>query len=178
MIEQSDMMSVFKNVVWLATCGSMFFLASPVSAQDEGASPQSICNVSRLPSPSNIVAGCAGRGFLLGPADSFQVYENTELQAVLIDLLWGSERRVLMISFPEGSPFLEDITGNLGHAAGRGPLSGLRNVSIDFSQFEKSGAVHAQDARHGVSQSSAGRVELAQSLSSERARVANSPSDM
>jgi hypothetical protein len=90
-----------------------------------------------------LFAVCKGKAFVLGHADFYVLVENPGLEATIVDLIRNGERRVLMISFPKGEPLLEDITGTLAKSAGRGAMSGLKDVQLDFSSFVQDGKVRA-----------------------------------
>lgn len=120
-----------------------------------------------------IVASCRGQGLILGRADSFRVIENRQLEAMVIDLVRDGERRVLMISFPDDEPLLEDITGTLAKAAGRGPMSSIEGVEIELGGFEQDSRIAVRsppEAGRGIARTS--EVDLGQGLATEAARRA------
>lgn len=89
-----------------------------------------------------VFANCGGHGVMLGHANDFRVFRQEALQAVLVDMRRDQERRVLLVSLqPDGTPLLEDISGQISMAAGRGPLSSLEGVEIDLSGFAREGLV-------------------------------------
>lgn len=112
-----------------------------------------------------LVAICKGQGLILGPADSFQVFENRGLETTVVDLTKGGERRVLMISFPGGELLLEDLTVTLAKSAGRGPMMGMKGITIDLGSFESNGEIGVSDTA-GTS----GRINLGQQIAAEASR--------
>ena len=114
-----------------------------------------------------VIAACGGRAFVLGQADSFEAFENRGLNATVIDLVLGSERRVLLISFPDGEtgqPLLEDITADLARSAGRNVRADLKDLALDFSTFAEDGEVGASQAGRS------GRINIGQQISAEVSR--------
>jgi hypothetical protein len=127
--------------------------ASPAAGQAvpsaPSAAPPPVCDVqvserfaAALGSSTQVLALCGGYGLLLGPADTFEVYRNEGLAAMLVDLRRGSDRRVLLISLQgESPPLLEDLSGQISMAAGRGPMSPLEGVGIDVARFARDGSI-------------------------------------
>lgn len=124
-----------------------------------------------------LVAICQSQGLLLGYADSFQVYSHNGLQAVLVDVHRGAQRRVLLVSLQnDGRPLVEDISGQLAMNAGRGPLSGLEGLQIDVGSFVRDGsvAVRGRPEENGGAVK-AGRINLGQQIAELRASRGGRP---
>jgi len=141
-----------RTLVWLI--GSMLPLTGALAQDGEqrilpASEGQPACEVwtddtvmSPIGQAKPVFASCRGHGLILGYADKFQVFAHEPLEAVLVDLRTGSDRRVVMISLrDDGSPLLENLSGQIAMAAGRGPLSGLEGLEIDTSSFSREGVV-------------------------------------
>lgn len=134
------------------------------------------CNVFAKPAvdgqPAIIIADCNGRGFILGSADSYRVQSNEELDATIVELRQGAGKRILMLSYRKGQPLLEDITGSLAISAGRGVMSGLDGLEIDFTTFAQDGdiVVHPAIADPSKADKSA-TVNLGLQIEAEQSRV-------
>jgi len=97
-----------------------------------------------------LLAGCRGHGLILGPATDYQVFRNDTLQATIVDVRNGAQRRVLLLTFlADDKPLLEDISGDISLSAGRGPGAALADLDIDFSDFASEGLVRARSAQLG-----------------------------
>jgi len=167
-------------------------LASPADAQASSSSATPTLLPSNVPLPPCVVtkqalsqggpqvvlAGCGGRAFVLGPASDYQVYRNDSLQATIVDLRNGPQRRVFLISFPAANqPLLEDISGELALSAGRGPTSTVADLNVDFSGVATSGvlSVPASTASGTLASSVAsGSINIGAQISQEQARLASS----
>ena len=89
-----------------------------------------------------VVANCGGSNLVLGPATSYQVYQNVSLLATIVDLRNGTQRRVLLLSWPGSKPMIEDIGGALELQSG--PVA-VTSLDIDFSHFATDGVVNISD---------------------------------
>lgn len=119
-----------------------------------------------------LTAVCGTQGIVLGRADSYQVQTNEVLPATLVDLTWNGNRRILMVSYPDGQPLLEDLSGTLALAAGRGPMSDLKGLDMDLSTFAQDGAVGVLPAADdGVSSDKSATVSLGAQIEAEQARA-------
>lgn len=121
---------------------------TPAAAQSTNTAevPSQLCRVSAVEGPAGPVqdlrASCGGRGLILGRITSFEAIPNEGLHATLVDARLGSERRVLLLSIKEdGQPLVEDLTGQVALAAGRGPMSGIDGVELDLSGFGQAGQI-------------------------------------
>lgn len=170
-------MSILRRVFGVLGSAGLAVMAAPVIAQapafapPEGSEPAPICRLMERSfeedARAQLVASCRGRGFILGPADSYELHQNLEMEAAVIDLVWGGQRRVIMISFPGGEePLLEDITVTLARSAGRGAMGSLEGMTLDLSGFAKDGKVAARDGAAARS----GEVSLGQQIAAESAR--------
>lgn len=98
-----------------------------------------------------VVAICGMKGLVLGYADSFEIATSKQIPAVLVNLLRGSERRILLVSLKEGGlPFLEDLTGQISVNVGRGPMSSLEGIEVDISGFASDGTIILRSQEEGV----------------------------
>ncbi len=79
--------------------------------------------------------------FFLGQASAFELVTSKDPNAVLVDVRLGDQRRILMLSIPGEQPLVEDLTGQLALAAGRGPMSGIDGVELDLGRFAQTGVV-------------------------------------
>lgn len=129
------------------------------------------CDVAARPTGDSTVetiyANCHGRGLVLGRATAYRVFSNPALNATVVDIRLGSERRVLLLSLgKDGRPLLEDISGDIAMAADKGPMGGIASVAVDFDSF-------ANDATLGVHSPISGNVRrlgLGTQLARERSR--------
>ena len=176
MTEGEGVMGILREVFGVLGAAGLAVMAAPAIAQapaftpPEGNGPEPICRVIERSfeegARAQLVASCRGRGFMLGPADSYEVHQNHALEAAIIDLTWGGERRVIMISFPGGEePLLEDITATLARSAGRGAMGSLDGVAVDLSAFAAEGRVTASDPAV-----KSGEINLGQQIAAESAR--------
>lgn len=124
--------------------------AVPVAAgaQESAAevSPAPLCTIAEKSSERGaidaVIAICGTQGVWLGRADKVELIENRVIGATLVDLRRGFTRRILMITTVEGhAPLVDDVTGQLARAAGRGPLSGLEGVRLDLGRFATEGSI-------------------------------------
>jgi hypothetical protein len=126
---------------------------------------------SRNEGVSDVRAACGGHGIVLGAATGYEAITSEDLQATLVDLRLGSLRRVVLLTLQsDGQPLLEDLTGQLALAAGRGPMSDLEGVELDLGQFVRSGVIGVRGQAQDTGPRKAARVELAPQVASARAR--------
>jgi hypothetical protein len=115
-------------------------------------------------------ANCRGRGVILGPVTRFQAIVNEGLQATLVDTRFGSEQRVLLLSIQDdGQPLVEDLSGQIALAAGRGPLSEITGLEIDLGGFAEGGRLSVRADPQAASQQAA-QLDLGRQIAAERAR--------
>lgn len=120
--------------------------------------------------PKTLFGNCRGRGFILGPAEDYQVFRNDELEATIVDLRFGSDRRILMLSLQEDDQvLLEDLSGQIALAGGRGPLSDLAGLEIDIGAFGKDGALAVVSGAEGRP-GQATQLNIGQQVAAERTR--------
>ena len=116
-------------------------------------------------------ANCRGRGFVLGSATEFSVVTNDALQATLVDARLGGERRVILLSFQDdGQPLVEDLSGEIALAAGRGPMSPLAGVDIDVATFASGGSIGVHGRSEDRGSAKADGIGIGQHIALERAR--------
>jgi len=160
----------FANRISLLIAGAVFGLGAH-SATAQTSEPVSIHTFCILlvseELDGQLMAVCDGKAFVLGLADIYEVVENSSLEATIIDLARAGERRVLMISSPAGEPLLEDISGTLAKSAGRGPMSRLDDVTIDFSSFAEDGTIRTASADAG---GVTGEVDMELQIAAEASR--------
>jgi hypothetical protein len=115
---------------------------------------------------------CAGRVMILGPTTSYSAIPNRKLGATVVDMRMRDERRVLLLSIdPEGLPLVEDISGQIALAAGRGPMSDIADVTVEPGEFASSGRIAVQaDARAQAAPGEVRRIALDEQLARERSR--------
>lgn len=127
--------------------------------------------------PSELRANCGGRGISFGRASQFTTIDNKSLQATLVDLVFDGERRVFLLTVGDkGIPLLEDLTGQLALAGGRGPTSGLEGVEVDLTEFSQTGEVAVHGRPENRTSASNSKISLGQQIAAERARRAASTS--
>jgi len=153
--------------------------ATPVAAQrtppPSTEPPGQLCRVYSVPGaegqPQELRAYCRGRAMMLGPASTFEAITNEALQATLVDVRFGSERRVLLLSFrDDGLPLAEDLTGQIALAAGRGPASSIDGVELDVSGFARTGEVGVRGRPEDTGNAKSDHVNLGQQIALERGR--------
>lgn len=116
-------------------------------------------DAARVTGPSTLLASCSGAGVVLGEADSYRVHYNPASGALVVSIERGERTRIMLLQRDaDGQLAIEDITGDLAVAAGRGPTSGLRGASIDFAGFARDGVIAVADE----GQASEARVNLPQ----------------
>ena len=176
--------SRFVSIAVTALSAGAAFCAIPAAAQDATSvagpapsGPMPMCLFRLEPVPQNtrqtLVANCRGRAFLLGFASDYQVVRNENLQATLVDVHNGPERKILLISMQaSGQPLLEDLSGELALAAGRGPLSDLTGVTLDFTTFAADGQVAVQGRPEDTGPARTSSIGIGQQIAMERSRQA------
>lgn len=116
-------------------------------------------------------ANCRGRGLILGEASDYKVTYNEALNATLVDMRLDGERRLLLITIQDnGLPLLEDLSGQVALAAGRGPMSELDGLEIDLSQYLTDGEIAVRPAAGGAAGEKSGVVKIGEQIALERAR--------
>jgi hypothetical protein len=162
----------------LAGCGIVLY-APPAFAQSEAAanakSSSGSCQVFAVGGAQDelqeLRAVCRGRGVILGPASTFVAIANDALQATLVDAHLGDSRRILMLSVQDdGEPLVEDLSGQVARAAGRGPMAELTGIDLDFKRFADEGLIGVRDAPGRAGAVRAGSISVGQQLVAERAR--------
>lgn len=156
------------------------FSASPAAAQPaspaNGESPSQHCRVytvERIEGPAQeLRADCRGRGVILGPATAFTVIANERLNASLVDMQFQTERRVWLLSMgADGLPLLEDISGQIALAAGRGPMSEIGDIVVNAGEFASTGRIAVRpDDRVEVNRGQVRQLALDEQLERERTR--------
>jgi hypothetical protein len=155
--------------------------AAPAAAQQaaavgaQGAASGKLCRIfasePAQDQPRELVASCRGHGLLLGSATRFEAIDSEALQATLVDIQLGSERRILLLSFPEGDrPLVEDLSGQIALAAGRGPMSELAGVELDLKSFARGGEIRVQGRPEDTGRARTDRINLGQQVALERSR--------
>jgi hypothetical protein len=110
---------------------------------------------------------------LLGPVTSFEVIHSEALQATLIDARLGDERKVLLLTLQEGGQALvENLNGQIARAAGRGPMSQIDGIELDFKQFAATGNIAVRGQPQDRPRARADKIGLGQQIALERGRRA------
>jgi len=161
---------------------SGLIFATPAASQDAGSpsvgqtlpasTPVPPCIVAKQALAADaqpvLLAGCRGHGFILGPATDFQVYRDDDLQATVVDIHNGEQRRVLLLTYPAADhPVLEDITGDIAMSVGRGPGSAIADLDIDFTGIGANGIVSAHSPQGSVGNPAS--IRLSDHIAAERA---------
>lgn len=153
--------------------------AAPAAAQDlvAGKASPPACRAYATASASDkaqeLLASCHGRGVVLGSITAFSASYSEALQALLIEANFGPERRVYLISpGADGRPQVEDLSGEIALAAGRGPMSGLGDVEIDATAFALTGAIGVRGQTADNRSSRQASINLGAQLITERSRAA------
>jgi hypothetical protein len=154
----------------------------PASAQTASTAPVGTpnqpCFVFTVAGPagraSELGASCNGRGLLLGDVSNYQVIADPTLNAIVVDKHLGGERRLILITIrTDGRPLVEDITGDLAVAAGRGVMSNLVGLDVNLGSFASNGTIAVSPAaRDQTSGDRSGQVNLRQQVAAENARQA------
>lgn len=178
---------ILAGLACLALSGTSALAQTDLRPHPPSSGPSAICDVradatvmEALESAKPVIANCRGHGLILGQADEFEVFTHEASQSVLVDLRFGVDRKVLLISLQnERAPLLEDISGQISMAVGRGPLSNLEGLEIDASGFVLRGRLGVQsrtdDAGRPAQTSS---IDLGQQIAASRlAREVRSAQD-
>ncbi len=159
------------SVVILATAQANAQTSSAGSAPQQDPP----CRVFTVDGPDDssrgLFAGCGGHGLMLGRTTGYEVIGNGTLKATLIDTRTGGERRVLLITIQDdGSPLVEDLGVDLAVAAGRGAMTGLEGLELDFSSFADDGTIRLRPATGAAGKDSSGEIHIGQQIAAERVR--------
>jgi hypothetical protein len=145
-------------------------------ADAQGRGPRPMC-MFRTEPPSEgvpqqrLYANCGGRGLPLGPAQTYEAFANPALKATLVDLRNGEDRRILLISLgDDGVPLVEDLSGQLALAAGRGPMSELADVKLDLGRFVQHGEIGVGGGSEDTGPARVDTINLGQQIALERSR--------
>jgi hypothetical protein len=175
------------RAVLLITLGVSVLLgvpAAPATAQQTRSEalpsqvrPGPICTVrtndTLAPAEGNarqVTAVCGTHGLLLGYADTFQVFSNERLQAVLVDMRRGEDRTVLLISLQdERPPLLEDIGGQISMTAGRGPMGSLEGIEVDVAGFAQGGTIGLRSRSEASGEAKTDTIDLGRKIAEARA---------
>lgn len=165
---------VLAGAAWIVPAAAQGPALEPGLA--EGSVPErSPCVVTAREMPDREVqlvhAACGARGLILGPATQYRVFHNQDLQAALIEMQLGGERRVLLLSLQEdGSPLLENLNGQIAVAAGLGPMSELEGIDLDWAGFAQRGAIGVRGRAAAGGAMRAETLDLGTQIAAERSR--------
>jgi hypothetical protein len=137
-----------------AMAGATLALVQPpfsaVQAQAPGPEERACVPFTRegeVKGPKTVYASCWGTGFILGTADRFRSSINLELDATIVELERGDEKRVLLLrELPDGRPILEDMESTLALAGGRSAVSDIDGLSFDLARFPTDGLIAVNNA--------------------------------
>lgn len=116
-------------------------------------------------------ADCNGQGVILGAVSQFTAITNDALQTTLIDARLGGGRRILLVSLePDGQPVVEDLGGQIALAAGRGAMSELTGVELDFTSFAADGRIGVLGRPEDQGKASTNSISVGQQIAAERTR--------
>lgn len=148
----------------LAIAG-LTLIAMPAEAQDVDAADDSSLSSSTAGSgctinqaltdagPQVLFADCHGRTLVLGPATDYRVFRNDSLEATIVDMRDGDERRILLLSSSrDGQPALKNIGGAIMFEGASEPVA-VADLDIDFSEFAAEGSVFIRSPVAGQSSS-------------------------
>jgi hypothetical protein len=108
---------------------------------------------------------------MLGSVTRFEAIPNEALQSTLIDAYRGGERRVLLLTIQEdGQALVEDLTGQIALAAGRGPMSAIDGVELDLKEFARTGEVGVRGKADGRASAKADKISIRDQIALERTR--------
>jgi hypothetical protein len=161
--------------------------SASVSAQEAdtasaGGDPGRLCHVYAEDAGEgalkNLGASCQGRGLMLGQVDHFDVVDNVKLSATLVDARRPGGRRILLLApGDDGEPIVSDMTGQIALAAGRGIMSEINDIAIDFGAFSTTGEVVVSPAKQAEaamfdrsSKTETGHVSMSEELFLARGR--------
>lgn len=117
----------------LACC---LFAASALQAQAAG-SNAAVCSAFEI-SPvegeaPQLAVACGSQGVSLGNVDSYELVQFPALDAtVIVTTLDSAQRAFLLIKNGEDSVALEEITTAIAQDAGRGALSNIAGIRLDY----------------------------------------------
>ena len=121
--------------------------------------------------PKLLHAKCPGGGLVLGRATAFEAVSNEELKATLVDAYLGTSRRVLLLTVQDdGKGFAEDLTGQIARTAGRGPMSNIDGVELDFKQFALTGDIGVRGRPEDRGRAKGDKIGVAQQIALARNR--------
>lgn len=118
--------------------------AQPAVAQEltETAATRSACNASARSSDGNLVVVCGETGFLLGRPSRYSLVALPSQEGTIVDTSYGDDRRVWLVTgLGNGEFVLEEISGAIAGAAGRGTTLNLLGVSIDLEPASNGRAI-------------------------------------
>jgi hypothetical protein len=132
----------------LAVSLALALAASPVAAQSDTPRVCTVYGAEAGPDGvQSVFAQCWGTGLGLGSADHFTSSVNFELGATVVELVRGDHRRVLLLrALPDGQPIVEDLGSVLALSAGRGPLAGIDNLTIDAVGYANDGVLDVAES--------------------------------
>lgn len=148
----------------LAMVAGLTLIAMPAEAQDVGADDSSLssstsgagCTINQAltdAGPQVLFADCHGRTLVLGPATDYRVFRNDSLEATIVDMRDGDERRILLLSSSrDGQPALKNIGGAIMFEGASEPVA-VADLDIDFSEFAADGSVFIRSPVAGQSSS-------------------------
>lgn len=123
--------------IGLFTAGAilMFASSSHVALAQSSASP--LCRAVESAPDSNdvrpLVVACGQGGVSLGPVDAYELIRLPALRAAVVVTSFDRSRRVWLITSEGGRELgLEEITGTIARAAGRGASLRLDGLELDF----------------------------------------------
>lgn len=149
--------------------------AQPKAGQEISQLKEGVCRVfaAHGPDPAlqELHASCGARGLTLGTFSSFEVVNSKDLSAMLVDVRRGNERRIFMLSISAGQPLLEDLTGQIALASGRGPMSELSGLDLDLARFEQTGAIGVREPAGDRRSAKFADLDLGQQIARERGRL-------
>ena len=123
--------------------------------------------------PRQLRAICQGVVLLLGPVTKFYAVTSEVLQATLVDAHLGDVRRVLLLTAQDdGQPLVEDLSGQIAVAAGRGPMTSIDRIELDFEEFAKTGDIGVRGQAEDRTAAKADRINLGEQIAFERAHRA------
>jgi len=164
-----------RSVLFFSVIASLTFLSSHGRAEDSVAAAEAeICRIfSGVLDEGHVqelFAKCGEHALALGPVSDFKTVSNVDLGATLVDARHGGERRLLLLTIQEGGrPLVEDLSGQIALAAGRGPMSSIADVEIDLESFAQNGDMDVRQQAEKQSRK-IGRIDLRQQVVRERDR--------
>lgn len=161
--------------------GALAAICVSLAAAAQGAEPSSaepssqMCQVFAVDGAEGgaqeLRATCNGRGLILGEASDYRTAYNEALKATLVDMRLDGERRLLLITIQDdGLPLLEDLSGQIALAAGRGPMSELDGLEIDLGRYLTDGEIAVRPPAGGAAGEKSGEVNIGEQIALERTR--------